>query len=253
MQREFPRETGHEASTGPGEIIQQKLIFEEKGGRSLAEVVGCFAPVIHRLPRTPLEPSGDVEKFGNLFLLGIFRGHFSDTSLPQSRLPILLASQTTPLRHRAGWRVGGPGKRQAIVAGGTTTGTAAESTSDPVAQSHATGELHVFDLLFLRGKALMGTPLSFRHEQLQLLLGRRPVPGVVATEGVRHHGRQLFTQVMRRGLEGIMAKRLDGPYLPGKRSPHWLKIKPSNSPLESTQLSKWTTTKLKGPAAADWL
>jgi ATP-dependent DNA ligase len=31
---------------------------------------------------------------------------------------------------------------------------------------------------------------------------------------------------MRLGLEGIMAKRLDGPYLPGKRSSYWLKIKP---------------------------
>jgi bifunctional non-homologous end joining protein LigD len=111
----------------------------------------------------------------------------------------------------------------------------------------------VFDLLYLKGKPVMGAPLSFRREQLQQLLGRLPVAGVVATEVVRHHGRQLFAEVMRRGLEGIMAKRLEGPYLPGKRSPHWLKIKPSNRPPESTQLLKWTTTKSKRHAAADWL
>jgi bifunctional non-homologous end joining protein LigD len=52
------------------------------------------------------------------------------------------------------------------------------------------------------------------------------MPGILVPEGVLTHGRQLFDQVARLGLEGIMAKRLDGPYLPGKRSGYWLKIKP---------------------------
>ena len=35
---------------------------------------------------------------------------------------------------------------------------------------------------------------------------------------------------MRLGLEGIIAKHLDSPYLPGSRSQFWLKIKPRLSP-----------------------
>jgi ATP-dependent DNA ligase len=52
------------------------------------------------------------------------------------------------------------------------------------------------------------------------------MPGFQLSEGLRQCGRKLFAQIMRLGLEGMMAKRLDSPYFPGKRSRHWLKIKP---------------------------
>jgi len=84
----------------------------------------------------------------------------------------------------------------------------------------------VFDLPYLNGKPLTASPLSFRREALQRLIERSPLPGILMTEGVRHYGHRLFTQVMSLGLEGIMAKRVDSPYLPGRRSPYWLKIKP---------------------------
>ncbi len=118
----------------------------------------------------------------------------------------------------------------------------------------------VFDLLFVKGESLTGAPFLFRREALQQLFGQWPVPGVVVPEGVRRHGRQFFAQVMRLGLEGVMAKRLDGPYLPGKRSPYWLKIKPSGlspmnrrRPESSIRLPIWNTTKPNRSAAADWL
>ena len=84
----------------------------------------------------------------------------------------------------------------------------------------------VFDLLYLKGKPLMASPFSLRRAALQDLLERFPLPGILGPEAVRNQGCQLFAQAMRLGLEGIMAKRLDGPYLPGKRSRYWLKIKP---------------------------
>ena len=83
----------------------------------------------------------------------------------------------------------------------------------------------VFDLVYLKGKPLFASPLIQRREALQRLFQQFSTPAVVATEAVREHVRKLFAQVVRLGLEGIMAKRLDGPYLPGKRSRHWLKIK----------------------------
>jgi len=84
----------------------------------------------------------------------------------------------------------------------------------------------VFDLLFLRNRPLMAAPLKVRREALIKLFQELPLPGFLLSEGLRQCGRELFGQIMRLGLEGMMAKRLDAPYLAGKRSRHWLKIKP---------------------------
>ena len=84
----------------------------------------------------------------------------------------------------------------------------------------------VFDLLVLRGSSIMPSPSNLRRKRLQDLIEQFPVPGVLVTEVFRRYGRQLFARVERAGLEGIMAKRIDSPYLPGKRSRYWLKIKP---------------------------
>ena len=42
-------------------------------------------------------------------------------------------------------------------------------------------------------------------------------------------GESLFNAAREHGLEGIMAKKKDGKYLPGKRSDLWLKIKVRNT------------------------
>jgi ATP-dependent DNA ligase len=88
----------------------------------------------------------------------------------------------------------------------------------------------VFDLLFLRNTPLMAAPFSVRREALIKLYQQLAVPRLLLSEGLSRYGCQLFAQVMRLGLEGMMAKRLDAPYLPGKRSRHWLKIKPKQPP-----------------------
>ena len=88
----------------------------------------------------------------------------------------------------------------------------------------------VFDLLYLNGDPLMVAPLHRRREALQRLIQRTTLPGILVSEAVAEHGCQLFAQVARLGLEGIMAKRLDSPYLPGKRSRYWFKIKPKLNP-----------------------
>jgi bifunctional non-homologous end joining protein LigD len=88
----------------------------------------------------------------------------------------------------------------------------------------------VFDVLYLKSEPLLTAPLSLRHQALQKLFERLHLQNVVLPETICQHGCQLFRHVVRFGLEGIMAKRLDGPYLPGKRSRCWLKIKPKLSP-----------------------
>jgi bifunctional non-homologous end joining protein LigD len=79
-----------------------------------------------------------------------------------------------------------------------------------------------FDLLGFEGWDLRGLPLEDRKRLLQLLLSR--TGSVRALEHVAEHGEELFAQVSQAGLEGVMAKRSDAPYSPG-RSASWLKIR----------------------------
>jgi bifunctional non-homologous end joining protein LigD len=81
----------------------------------------------------------------------------------------------------------------------------------------------IFDLLYLDGHSLMELPYTERRSRLEGLgLGGRAwrVPGVHAGEGER-----LLEATSEQGLEGIVAKRLDSHYEPGRRTGAWLKIK----------------------------
>ena len=48
---------------------------------------------------------------------------------------------------------------------------------------------------------------------------------VVCPDEVRETGRALFGAIATRGGEGLIAKRVDSAYQPGRRSPDWRKIK----------------------------
>jgi bifunctional non-homologous end joining protein LigD len=84
----------------------------------------------------------------------------------------------------------------------------------------------VFDLLYTKETSLMAAPLTVRRAQLNSLISQTSLPPITMPESIPCHGRVLFEHVVTLGLEGIMAKRKDSPYSPGKRSRAWLKIKP---------------------------
>lgn len=79
-----------------------------------------------------------------------------------------------------------------------------------------------FDLLYRDYRSLMAQPLRARRERLLRL--DAPAPMAVS-EAVLTGGRRLYESVCSAGLEGIMAKRLDSPYRPGRRSDAWVKVK----------------------------
>jgi len=85
--------------------------------------------------------------------------------------------------------------------------------------------LMAFDLLYVRGQRITGQPLTERRQRLIDLVGRLSHPLLIAPDYVVGHGIELFAGVVRHRLEGMMAKRIDSPYLIGKRSSDWLKIK----------------------------
>jgi len=79
-----------------------------------------------------------------------------------------------------------------------------------------------FDLLYCDGYDLREAPLLERKQLLQRLL--------YTSERFRYadhqleHGKELFTLAEQNGLEGIVAKRAESPYV-SDRSPYWVKLK----------------------------
>jgi len=80
----------------------------------------------------------------------------------------------------------------------------------------------VFDLLLLDDNDLTSLPLSVRRSALDELF----IPGPHWQLSALHNdGVALNDAVHEMELEGLMAKRLDSPYLPGKRTTAWRKVK----------------------------
>jgi bifunctional non-homologous end joining protein LigD len=82
--------------------------------------------------------------------------------------------------------------------------------------------LVVFDLLELDGEDLRPLPLLDRRDPVHWF--GSPVPGIQAIQYVETHGEALFSEIVRHGQEGLVAKRLDLLYRAGRQS-SWLKIK----------------------------
>ncbi len=81
----------------------------------------------------------------------------------------------------------------------------------------------VFDLLALDGEDLRARPLEARKARLAALVGG--APGVIRySDHVVGGGARVFELACRSGFEGIVSKRRDQPYLPG-RGNAWLKTK----------------------------
>ncbi|MEM2462979.1 MAG: non-homologous end-joining DNA ligase [Candidatus Pacearchaeota archaeon] len=85
--------------------------------------------------------------------------------------------------------------------------------------------LFVFDILELDGKTLVNLKLLERKKILQKVIAKSPF--IVSCPWTRN-GELLWKQVMKQGLEGVMAKKIDSCY-EQKRSEAWLKIKRFNT------------------------
>lgn len=94
-------------------------------------------------------------------------------------------------------------------------------------RSEADGLLryYIFDILYLDGKLLLDMPLAQRKQLLAATVS--PSAVIRISEGFED-GEALFKSIADIQLEGIMAKRKDSVYMPGKRTSDWLKVKTEN-------------------------
>ena len=82
---------------------------------------------------------------------------------------------------------------------------------------------YVFDLLQNNGGDLYNVPLVERKKQLAELIGENEF--IKFSDHVLGRGDSFFEAAKQKDLEGIMAKKIDSFYYPGKRTNEWLKIK----------------------------
>lgn len=80
----------------------------------------------------------------------------------------------------------------------------------------------VFDILMLNGKSLIGLLLTERKKILEKVVGKGPHIEVCF---FTTNGKALWQEMLKRDMEGVMAKQENSLYYPGARSAVWLKIK----------------------------
>jgi ATP-dependent DNA ligase len=85
--------------------------------------------------------------------------------------------------------------------------------------------LVAFDLLYAEYESMMNEQLQDRRERLSTIIAPFSGDRLAFSETISREGTRLFREVVGWGLEGIIAKRRTGKYLPGRRSDGWIKSK----------------------------
>lgn len=91
--------------------------------------------------------------------------------------------------------------------------------------SHAPVVYYVFDVMQRDGGTLVALPLHERRKVLESLVGKSSRHAVRRSPAFEVEPAELFAVAKKMGLEGIVIKRPDSPYEPGRRSGAWLKCK----------------------------
>ena len=87
----------------------------------------------------------------------------------------------------------------------------------------------IFDILHLNGESLIHLPLKERKEILfrELEADLEDSEALTLIDSFPERGEDYFQAALKMGIEGVVGKRLESPYLPGIRSQDWVKIKKS--------------------------
>ncbi len=91
--------------------------------------------------------------------------------------------------------------------------------------------LRLFDILYLNGESLIAKPYTDRRQILAQTIGEISLSKQIVTRELGE-AEGFLREALAAGHEGLMAKKLDSPYTPGRRGKKWLKIKPILEPLD---------------------
>lgn len=83
-----------------------------------------------------------------------------------------------------------------------------------------------FDMLYQDGKYLLKVPLMDRKNLLEETI--KTLCNITVNVIWQGNGVALYNEILKRNWEGIVAKKKESLYYPGKRTPDWIKIKNMN-------------------------
>lgn len=88
-------------------------------------------------------------------------------------------------------------------------------------------EFFVFDILFKDGENLMNRSFFLRRKVLERTIAPGKILKVVESEVTDSPSRinELYRENVKKGFEGIIVKRVDGEYVPGRTGWRWVKMK----------------------------
>src|SRR4029450_1034006 len=84
---------------------------------------------------------------------------------------------------------------------------------------------YAFDVLIYRGRSVLNVPLYFRREVLHRIFEDTKAAPIGLSENIEAAPTALIRGAKEFGFEGIVAKRKDSYYEPGKRTGAWVKYK----------------------------
>jgi DNA ligase-1 len=91
--------------------------------------------------------------------------------------------------------------------------------------------LYLFDILFLNGESTIAKSYTERRKLLSDTAGKITLTSQILTaDPAKAHA--YLEEALAQGHEGLMAKKPDSPYTPGRRGKRWLKIKTVLEPLD---------------------
>ena len=118
-----------------------------------------------------------------------------------------------------------PTVRTSLICGSSWRQTAGGCTDSPCLANSCCATGSIPDVLALAKRDLRPATLSARRQALREIVAESERVRVVSQY---EDGKQLFKSVTAHGLEGVVAKRLDSPYIAG-RSDAWLKVRASTA------------------------
>ncbi len=91
--------------------------------------------------------------------------------------------------------------------------------------------LYLFDILYLNGESLIAKPYIERRKILSQNIGDILLTSQMVTNQ-QSQAQDFLKEAIDAGHEGLMAKKTDSQYTPGRRGKRWLKIKTILEPLD---------------------
>ena len=91
--------------------------------------------------------------------------------------------------------------------------------------------LYLFDILYLNGESIISKPYTERRQLLAKTAGGIALTSQIQTADAAK-AEIYLKEALAAGHEGLMAKKPDSPYTPGRRGKRWLKIKTTLEPLD---------------------